>query len=89
MIYVSQLSYVADGTSHVVSVYPTPQFLYSHHVCPEYITDEIRALVSAPGAVGDPAAYCRTFLETVEREQELCAQLGPAEPSPSASARMA
>tara|TARA_B100000787_G_scaffold143422_1_gene113011 strand:- start:272 stop:433 length:162 start_codon:yes stop_codon:yes gene_type:complete len=31
-----------DGARRHISIYPTLQFLYSHHVCPEYVTREVR-----------------------------------------------
>ena len=35
-----------DGQERKVNVYPTLQFLYSHHVQPEYISPEVRQTLS-------------------------------------------
>ena len=84
------LSYAdpADGATHVVSVYPTLQFLYSHHVRPEYISAEVRELMTAEGllpsrATVDPDAFCRRFLDTVE--QAARAEAGAASSSAAAN----
>ena len=37
-----------DGARRHISIYPTLQFLYSHHVCPEYVTREVRELPIPP-----------------------------------------
>ena len=41
-------------------VYPTLQFLYSHHIMPDYITPEVRDCLAGYG--GDPAAFVDAFL---------------------------
>ena len=39
------MAYLDDlGARRHVRIYPTLQFLYSHHVCPEYVTREVREL---------------------------------------------
>merc|ERR1711988_759690 len=59
---VFKLAYALDGRRRYINVYPTLQFLYSHHIQAEYITQEVRDLVSKPV----PANSAR-FLETAER----------------------
>ena len=40
-----RLSYELGGKRRVVRVFPTVQFLYSHHARPEYVDDEVKTLV--------------------------------------------
>ena len=40
------LDYSAGGRQGIIDVYPTIQFLYSHHVNQEYITDEVKGIIS-------------------------------------------
>ena len=37
------ISYRLLGTPHTINVYPTLQFLYSHHINGSYITDDVKA----------------------------------------------
>ena len=66
-----KLAYVADGRRRHINVYPTLQFLYSHHVYPEYVTREVKELLES---LQDPADFCRRFLEganaVAERDAE-------------------
>eukprot|EP00937_MAST-01D_sp_MAST-1D-sp2_P002830 g2830.t1 len=41
-----ELSYAFDGARHGVCVYPTLQFLYSHHVRQAYVTPEVKATLN-------------------------------------------
>jgi hypothetical protein len=40
-----QLSYNLGGRAHLINVYPTLMFLYSHHVHPDYITEEVKSTI--------------------------------------------
>jgi len=55
-----RLSYRANGRSFTVRVYPTLQFLYSHHVEPAYVTPSVRDVVGTMGTV-DPQEFLRRF----------------------------
>jgi hypothetical protein len=58
------LTYVVGGRKHRINVYPTLQFLYSHHIQAEYITKEVRGLVEDSWKRrADPAEFCARFLE--------------------------
>jgi len=61
---VLKLAYVLDGRRCYISVYPTLQFLYSHHIQPEYITQEVKEVISASGA---GTAFCSRFLASAKR----------------------
>jgi hypothetical protein len=68
-----KLAYMLDGRRHYLSVYPTVQFLYSHHFRPEYITEPVRDAVSAMASAvksDDPKTVCQSFLTTVRRAKE-------------------
>ena len=59
------LTYALGGSKHRINVYPTLQFLYSHHIQPEYITKEVRDLVEGSWERGtDPADFCASFLKS-------------------------
>ena len=58
-----KLTYSAlDGSKHLISIYPTIQFLYSHHIQPEYISSEVKELIQD---FADPASFIANFLATV------------------------
>jgi hypothetical protein len=57
-----KLSYVLDGKRHYINVYPTLQFLYSHHIMGDYITQEVRSLVEN---LGNPDEMCAQFFAAV------------------------
>jgi hypothetical protein len=66
---VFQLAYTLGGARRRVSVYPTLQFLYSHHIIAEYISSEVKDLLKAfdmqrPEA--SQAAFCANFMRRVE-----------------------
>ena len=46
-IPIFKLSYTLAGGVHVINVYPTLMFLYSHHIHPDYITPEVKAYVAS------------------------------------------
>ena len=58
---------LTHGGERCVHVYPTLQFLYSHHIQAEYITDEVR---SALAQAADPAVVCNNFLAAAEARQQ-------------------
>ena len=49
------LSYALEGTTHTIRVYPTLQFLYSHHIQAKYINQGVHDLLSA---YDDAASFC-------------------------------
>ena len=56
------VSYTLGGRLHVINVYPTLQFLYSHYIQAAYITRDVKALVDN---YKDPESFCAAFLEAV------------------------
>ena len=58
-----KLAYSLDGKWHYISVYPTLQFLYSHHVQGEYISKEVKHILDN---FADSATYCAKFLAAAE-----------------------
>jgi len=44
-IPILKLSYTVDGKVHPIHVYPTVQFLYSHHIRGDYITKEVQGVI--------------------------------------------
>lgn len=66
-IPIFKLCYTVRGERHTVSVYPTVQFLYSHHLRAEYITPEVRDII---GRRDEPSAFCRRFLDAARQQRE-------------------
>ena len=63
-----------DGTTgkkNIINVYPTLQFLHSHHIKSEYIDEEIRRLVGK--AINDPYQFSLDFLASVVAGEKLVA----------------
>ena len=58
------LSYVVAGKIYHVKVYPTVQFLYSHHICGKYVTREVQDIVKR---WKDASSYYANFFQAVER----------------------
>lgn len=56
------VQYSVGGKASTINVYPTVQFLYSHHIMPRYITDEVRAVLNAGG---NKIKFCADFLAAV------------------------
>lgn len=56
------------GKKNLINVYPTVQFLYSHHIKPSYIDDEVRKLLC--GVPDDYHQFCLDFLSTVTAYEE-------------------
>ena len=62
-----KLAYGLGGTRHYINIYPTLQFLYSHHIQPEFIDDEIREILKS---VSDTPKFCKRFCNAVRAEHE-------------------
>lgn len=54
--------YINSGKKHAIHVYPTVQFLYSHHIKPLYIDEEIHSLMRN---ADNPRQFFSDFVETV------------------------
>ena len=84
-----KLAYSVDGRQRTINIFPTLQFLYSHHIQPEYITREVREMVNDERVrfgQEEPADFRGRFFEAVERTRakgllRLCS------PSPSPAPR--
>merc|ERR1711865_380686 len=62
-----KLSYALDGQRRYVNVYPTLQFLYSHHVQAEYITAQVREDLKS---FDEPSNFCARFFASVDTQDE-------------------
>lgn len=64
------LTYTLGGRKHRINVYPTLQFLYSHHIEAGYITQQVRELVE--GSLwqrdADHTEFCEQFLADAVRQ---------------------
>lgn len=58
------MQYSAGGKTNFINVYPTVQFLYSHHILPRYINDDVRSLLNGSS---DKKQFCSDFLSTVTK----------------------
>jgi hypothetical protein len=72
-IPIMQMTYEIGGCRQAIRVYPTLQFLYSHHIRPDYITPAVKALVDFGQA--DVSAdfiedYCKRFVATTQQDAE-------------------
>ena len=47
---VFRMQYLIGSKEGVINVYPTLQFLYSHHIKPDYIDAEVKKLLDIPPA---------------------------------------
>jgi hypothetical protein len=54
------VAYTLHGAARTINVYPTFQFLYSNHIQPEYITQDVREVVGS-----DKASFCARFMSKV------------------------
>ena len=61
------MQYSTKGKTRVINVYPTVQFLYSHHIMPRYIDDNVRNLLRA---ISDEDKFCSDFIASVTKETE-------------------
>lgn len=59
------MSYTLDGSYHAINVYPTLQFLYSHHIQGAYITKQVRDVLGSYNA-SSPDDFIQSFFETAE-----------------------
>jgi hypothetical protein len=58
-----------DGARHALRVYPTLQFLYSHHIQPAYISAAVKESLAGYQKV-KPRRWCERFLLAVTKEQQ-------------------
>jgi hypothetical protein len=63
-IPVFTVEYSVEGSTNVINVYPTVQFLYSHHIMPRYIDDNVRNVL---GGASDQIKFCSAFLASVTK----------------------
>ena len=63
---VFQLKYIIGGKAGVINVYPTVQFLYSHHIKSEYINQEAQTMLSSL----DNGSFHTEFLKRVTKDCE-------------------
>lgn len=64
-IPIFSLTYMLSGQQHTINVYPTLQFLYSHHIDPAYITPEVKELLKAYLSSDDRDAMLQQFMGRV------------------------
>ncbi len=57
-----EMQYFSEGRRKAIQVYPTVQFLYSHHILGNYIAEEVHRV--AKGAT-DPQKFCADFVSAV------------------------
>ncbi len=60
-----KVRYTVDGERRYINLYPTLQFLYSHHIMPEYISNEVRDLAREIETDEVPRV-CQNFLRAVD-----------------------
>lgn len=72
---VFKVAYVMDGSRCYINLYPTFQFLYSHHISPEYITPEVKDILSGSSS----PAFCASFAAAADRIQEMDRQMDRAD----------
>ncbi|CAE8670279.1 unnamed protein product [Polarella glacialis] len=63
-----KLAYSLDGRRRYINIYPTLQFLYSHHIRPEYITKEVKELLS--DGSNNTKSFCSRFFAATQRIHE-------------------
>lgn len=76
-IPIFKLSYVLDGSRHHINVYPTLQFLYSHHIQPDYITQQVKEVLQG---YDDFASFYKRFFAAVEQNDASGAPPSPVLP---------
>lgn len=54
------MTYEVDGSLRLINVYPTLQFLYSHHIYGRYVTREVKDELDR---YDDPGSVCGRFLQ--------------------------
>lgn len=63
------VQYSAGGKTNTIHVYPTVQFLYSHHIMPQYINDDVRRLLL--GNISNETQFCSDFLTSVTKGSKI------------------
>ncbi|KAL7554568.1 hypothetical protein ACHAWF_019036 [Thalassiosira exigua] len=66
--------YSTGGETKVINVYPTVQFLYSHHIMPRYINEEVKSVLSHQA---DRVKFCSDFLASVTKGSKKGEMLDP------------
>lgn len=61
------LSYAVDGKVRRIKVYPTVQFIYSHHVQGQYVTQEVQSVVQK---FKDPSSFYAKFHRAVDAARQ-------------------
>ena len=61
-------TYTIKGVCKEINLYPTLQFLYSHHILGAYICDEVKAMFKSTKT--DTSDFYRRFLGTVEERAQ-------------------
>lgn len=61
------LDYTVGGRCQTINVYPTMQFLYSHHIRQEYIDDKVRSIFSEKREFDE---YFDIFIDTVKQKKQ-------------------
>merc|ERR1712176_421652 len=56
-----KILYGLDGKTCCINAYPTLQFLYSHNIIPDYITSEVKQIVSSYNERSSPDQFVRQF----------------------------
>jgi hypothetical protein len=65
-IPIFSMQYSIGGMTNVINVYPTIQFLYSHHIMPRYITEEVQIL-SKNVSGQTKTQFCTDFVASVTK----------------------
>jgi hypothetical protein len=71
------------GERRVINVYPTLQFLYSHHIQPSYITEEVKALLESDYMAS--GTFCARFMAAAELRNDRANEAAAAAEGPAAS----
>ena len=76
-----KVRYTVGGERRYINLYPTLQFLYSHHIMPEYISSDVRDLASEIRTDGliTPGRVCERFMRAVADTAEADASAGAVE----------
>jgi len=62
------LTYNISGKLHTVNVYPTLQFLYSHHIQAAYITPEVKNNLND---ISEGKKFCKKFMKTIMSHENI------------------
>ena len=58
------MQYSIGGKTNVINVYPTVQFLYSHHIISRYITEDVQTLLNNSS---NKTQFCSDFVASVTK----------------------